>query len=108
MSGIFTTSISTVRSSPVMVSIDCPATGMVGLSAPPIRRAAPPANTTAANPPTYVPYPVGDMSVTGRMALPGFPAGCPGHAGVIGPSLDGMLEWIDARLAGEDAPSDCP
>jgi fermentation-respiration switch protein FrsA (DUF1100 family) len=30
------------------------------------------------------------------------------HAGVIGPSLEGMLEWIDARLAGEDAPSDCP
>jgi fermentation-respiration switch protein FrsA (DUF1100 family) len=30
------------------------------------------------------------------------------HAGVIGPSLPGMLEWIDARLAGDDAPTDCP
>jgi predicted esterase len=29
------------------------------------------------------------------------------HAGVIGPSLPAMLEWIDARLAGEDVPSDC-
>lgn len=30
------------------------------------------------------------------------------HAGVIGPSLPGMLAWIDARLAGEPAPSSCP
>ncbi|MEQ1788730.1 MAG: alpha/beta fold hydrolase [Acidimicrobiales bacterium] len=30
------------------------------------------------------------------------------HAGVIGPSLPGMLEWIDARLAGEEATSSCP
>jgi pimeloyl-ACP methyl ester carboxylesterase len=30
------------------------------------------------------------------------------HAGVIGPSLPGMLEWIDARLAGEEPPSGCP
>lgn len=30
------------------------------------------------------------------------------HAGVIGPSLLDMLDWIDARLAGEDAPNDCP
>ncbi len=31
------------------------------------------------------------------------------HAGVIGPSLDGMLQWIDDRLAGaEPAPSSCP
>jgi len=29
------------------------------------------------------------------------------HAGVIGPSMPEMLEWIDARLAGEDVPSDC-
>jgi pimeloyl-ACP methyl ester carboxylesterase len=26
------------------------------------------------------------------------------HAGVIGPSMAGMLEWIDARLAGEEPP----
>jgi pimeloyl-ACP methyl ester carboxylesterase len=30
------------------------------------------------------------------------------HAGVIGPSLPGMLEWIDARLAGEEPPTGCP
>ena len=30
------------------------------------------------------------------------------HAGVIGPSFPGMLEWIDARLAGEEAESSCP
>jgi len=30
------------------------------------------------------------------------------HAGVIGPSLPDMLTWIDARLAGEDAPTSCP
>ena len=30
------------------------------------------------------------------------------HAGVIGPSLPDMLEWIDARLAGEEpAPTSC-
>ena len=30
------------------------------------------------------------------------------HAGVIGPSMPDMLEWIDARLAGDGrAPSDC-
>jgi pimeloyl-ACP methyl ester carboxylesterase len=29
------------------------------------------------------------------------------HAGVIGPSMPDMLEWIDARLAGEPAASDC-
>lgn len=29
------------------------------------------------------------------------------HAGVIGPSMPEMLEWIDARLAGEAAASDC-
>lgn len=30
------------------------------------------------------------------------------HAGVIGPSLPDMLEWIDGRLAGDDAPTSCP
>ena len=30
------------------------------------------------------------------------------HAGVIGPSMPGMLEWIDDRLAGEEAPTSCP
>jgi fermentation-respiration switch protein FrsA (DUF1100 family) len=31
------------------------------------------------------------------------------HAGVIGPSLEGMLQWIDDRLAGvEPAPTSCP
>jgi pimeloyl-ACP methyl ester carboxylesterase len=30
------------------------------------------------------------------------------HAGVIAPSLPGMLEWIDDRLAGEEAPTSCP
>src|SRR4051794_22643440 len=50
--------------------MDCPATGSVGLSAPPIRRAAPPASTTAANPPTYVPYPGDDVSVTALVSLP--------------------------------------
>jgi hypothetical protein len=30
------------------------------------------------------------------------------HAGVIGPSMDDMLAWIDARLAGEEAPTSCP
>ena len=30
------------------------------------------------------------------------------HAGVIGPSLPDMLAWIDARLAGEPAPTSCP
>jgi len=29
------------------------------------------------------------------------------HAGVIGPSFPDMLEWIDARLAGEEAPTSC-
>lgn len=29
------------------------------------------------------------------------------HAGVIGPSLPDMLTWIDDRLAGEPAPSQC-
>jgi pimeloyl-ACP methyl ester carboxylesterase len=29
------------------------------------------------------------------------------HAGVIGPSLPDMLEWIDGRLAGEEAPTSC-
>ena len=29
------------------------------------------------------------------------------HAGVIGPSMPDMLEWIDARLAGEEPPDDC-
>ena len=29
------------------------------------------------------------------------------HAGVIKPSFPAMLEWIDARFAGEQAPSDC-
>lgn len=29
------------------------------------------------------------------------------HAGVIGPSLPGMLEWIDARLEGEEPASSC-
>lgn len=29
------------------------------------------------------------------------------HAGVIKPSFPAMLEWIDARFAGEPAPSDC-
>jgi pimeloyl-ACP methyl ester carboxylesterase len=29
------------------------------------------------------------------------------HAGVIGPSMNDMLAWIDARLAGEEAPSSC-
>lgn len=29
------------------------------------------------------------------------------HAGVIGPSLLDMLDWIDARVAGEDPPNDC-
>ena len=30
------------------------------------------------------------------------------HAGVIGPSMTDMLDWIDARLAGDDAPTSCP
>ena len=30
------------------------------------------------------------------------------HAGVIGPSLPDMLAWIDARMAGQPAPSSCP
>lgn len=30
------------------------------------------------------------------------------HAGVIAPSLPGMLAWIDARLAGDVAPTSCP
>lgn len=30
------------------------------------------------------------------------------HAGVIGPSMPDMLAWIDARLAGEAAPTSCP
>ena len=29
------------------------------------------------------------------------------HAGVVAPSLPDMLEWIDARLAGEEPPDDC-
>jgi dipeptidyl aminopeptidase/acylaminoacyl peptidase len=29
------------------------------------------------------------------------------HAGVIGPSFEGMVEWIDDRLAGVEAPNDC-
>ncbi len=29
------------------------------------------------------------------------------HAGVIGPSMAGMLEWIDARFAGDEATTDC-
>ena len=29
------------------------------------------------------------------------------HAGVIGPSMPDMLEWIDARVADEAPPSDC-
>src|SRR5690606_11765503 len=29
------------------------------------------------------------------------------HAGVIGPSLPDMLDWIDDRLAGEPAPTSC-
>jgi pimeloyl-ACP methyl ester carboxylesterase len=30
------------------------------------------------------------------------------HAGVIAPSLPDMLAWIDARLAGDPAPTSCP
>lgn len=30
------------------------------------------------------------------------------HAGVIAPSLPDMLAWIDARIAGQPAPSSCP
>jgi acetyl esterase/lipase len=40
--------------------------------------------------------------VVERLTYPG-----QSHAGVIGPSMPDMLEWIDARLAGEEAPSDC-
>ncbi len=29
------------------------------------------------------------------------------HAGVIGPSLPDMVEWIDGRLAGDDPPTSC-
>jgi len=30
------------------------------------------------------------------------------HSGVIAPSMPGMLQWIDGRLAGEEAPTSCP
>ena len=41
--------------------------------------------------------------VVERLTYPG-----QSHAGVIGPSMPDMLAWIDARLAGEDAPTSCP
>jgi pimeloyl-ACP methyl ester carboxylesterase len=40
--------------------------------------------------------------VVQRLTYPG-----QSHAGVIGPSMPDMLEWIDARLAGEEPPDDC-
>jgi hypothetical protein len=41
--------------------------------------------------------------VVERRTYPGL-----GHAEVIRPSFDGMLEWMRARVAGEPAASGCP
>jgi pimeloyl-ACP methyl ester carboxylesterase len=40
--------------------------------------------------------------VVQRLTYPG-----QSHAGVIGPSMPDMLEWIDERLAGQEPPDDC-